>query len=62
MGKFTGVRCPKCGKKGLYHPNHAHAYGWKEFGEVNCRFCKARFITEKIELYIKQEKAAQNCD
>jgi hypothetical protein len=24
--------------------------------------CKARFITEKIELYIKQEKAAQNCD
>lgn len=60
IGKMTGVKCPKCGKKGLGHPTHAHAQGYKEYGEVRCRYCKARWKTENIEKYIKQQKEANN--
>lgn len=35
--------CPKCGRKGLHHPMHAHAYGFKEYTKAECRFCGARF-------------------
>ena len=40
---FKGIKCRKCGRKGLHHPDHAHAYGWKEYSKAECRFCHARF-------------------
>ena len=40
---FKGIKCPKCGRKGLHHPDHTHAYGWKEYSKAVCRFCNARF-------------------
>lgn len=60
IGKMTGVKCPKCSKKGLGHPPHAHAQGYKEYGEVRCRYCKTRWKTENIKEYIKKEKLANN--
>jgi len=59
MGKFTGIKCPKCGKKGLIHPPHAHALGWKEYGLVNCRFCKSSWVTKDFDNYIKREKCIE---
>lgn len=40
---FKGIKCPKCGRKGLHHPDHPHAFGWKEYDKAECRFCYARF-------------------
>jgi len=41
--KLKGIPCPKCGRKGLHHPDHPHAFGFKEYGKARCRFCYARF-------------------
>ena len=35
--------CPKCHRKGLHYSDHPHAYGWKNYDKVTCRFCDARF-------------------
>ena len=35
--------CPKCKRKGLHFPMHAHAFGRKDYSRLECRFCKARF-------------------
>lgn len=35
--------CPKCGKKGLHYGNHPHAYGFKDYSRIVCRFCKSKF-------------------
>lgn len=56
MGKFTGIKCPKCGKKGLHYPAHAHARGWKEYGIITCRWCKASWKSESLSEYIEQQK------
>jgi hypothetical protein len=42
-GKYQGVPCPKCGKKGLRVPEHPHAFGYKNYGKVSCFYCNARF-------------------
>ena len=34
--------CPKCGRKGLHYADHPHAFGWKDYERVRCRFCQAR--------------------
>jgi aspartate carbamoyltransferase regulatory subunit len=49
MIKFKGMPCPKCGKKGLHYSNHPHAFGWKDFYHVNCRYCNTTFKAEQIE-------------
>ena len=41
--RLAGKACPKCGKKTLSHPDHPHAFGWKQTGKIVCRSCKARF-------------------
>ena len=38
-----GKPCPKCGRKGLHFADHPHAFGFKDYGRVECRFCHARF-------------------
>ena len=41
---FKGKKCPKCGRKGLHYAMHPHAFGYKDYSKVECRFCHARFI------------------
>ena len=43
MRSFRGVPCPKCQRKGLGYAPHPHAYGWKDYGQAYCRFCRAFF-------------------
>lgn len=38
--------CPKCHRKGLHHPMHPHAFGWKDYERVVCRFCKTELNFE----------------
>lgn len=38
--------CPACGRKGLRHPSHAHAYGWKDHNGITCRWCKRTWKCE----------------
>lgn len=45
--KFTIV-CPKCKKKGLHYANHEHAFGWKNYDVVECRFCHSRYDAESV--------------
>ena len=45
---LQGVPCPACGRKGLHHPGHPHAYGYRDGTRVQCQFCKKMFgIREK---------------
>ena len=63
--KFKGIKCPKCGRKGLHHPDHAHAYGWKEYSKAECRFCHARFRVKESTPNIactRLETGAANAD
>lgn len=43
MVDLRGKKCPKCGRKGLHHPRHPHAMGWKDYSVIVCRFCGGRF-------------------
>jgi DNA-directed RNA polymerase subunit RPC12/RpoP len=43
MKEFQGVKCPNCGKKGLSYAPHPHAFGWKDYDRVACRYCGKRF-------------------
>lgn len=43
MKSFVGKKCPKCQRKGLHYPNHPHAYGFKDYSQVTCRFCHTYF-------------------
>ena len=52
--KFKGVKCPKCGKKGLSYAPHPHALGFKDYDRVACRWCNARFSAEKMEAHLTQ--------
>ena len=54
---LRSVPCPKCNRKGLHYANHPHAFGWKDYSLIVCRFCKARFRAEKLE---KQQQPADN--
>jgi len=55
--KFTGIKCPKCGKKGLMY---ASAFGlgreFLNYGVITCRYCFARFNAEKLEAKIESER------
>jgi len=44
---FRGKKCPKCGRKGLHYANHPHAFGYKDYDRVACRFCQAYFTLKK---------------
>jgi hypothetical protein len=35
--------CPKCGKKGLYHPEHPDARTRKNYDYVMCHYCLSTF-------------------
>lgn len=40
---LRGKPCPKRGRKGLHHPGHPHAFGYKDLDSARCRFCHAGF-------------------
>jgi len=40
---LKGKPCPACGRKGLHYADHPHAYGHKDYGRIECRFCRASF-------------------
>jgi len=46
-------KCPKCGRKGLHYANHPHAYGYKDYNRLHCRWCHGYFDADKLEKYIK---------
>jgi DNA-directed RNA polymerase subunit RPC12/RpoP len=48
MNEFTGIKCPDCGKKGLRYADHPHAYGWKNYNKINCRYCGVSHRTPNI--------------
>ena len=52
--KFKGIKCPKCCKKGLRYAPHPHAYGWKNYDKVACRYCGTRFPAPQIEAHIRR--------
>jgi hypothetical protein len=35
--------CPSCQRKGLHFDDHPHAFGWKDYNRVVCRFCGVGF-------------------
>ena len=39
------AKCPKCGKKGMGYAGHPHAFGYKDYTRLLCRYCHARFKT-----------------
>jgi len=45
------MKCPVCGKKGVGFADHAHAFGWKDYGRAYCRYCGKTFkiLEEKVE-------------
>ena len=38
---------PNCGRKGLHYASHPHAFGYKDYERVECRFCKKKFHIER---------------
>lgn len=49
MINLKGKQCPKCKRKGLHFANHPHAFGWKDYSRIECRFCGARFKERAAE-------------
>ena len=43
------IPCPNCKRKGLHHPDHAHAFGYKERDKARCRFCNATFRVDDLQ-------------
>lgn len=41
--------CPKCKRKGLRHPGHPHAFGYKDYARIECRYCKVRWKRKKTK-------------
>ena len=39
------AKCQKCGKKGVGYAGHPHAFGYKDYTRLKCRYCNARFKT-----------------
>lgn len=42
-GTLRTKPCPGCGKKGLSFAAHPHAFGYKDYSRVRCRYCKSTF-------------------
>jgi hypothetical protein len=49
------IKCPKCEKQGLHYASHPHAYGWKDYDVVVCRFCHNRYDSRKLEKYVESK-------
>ena len=45
---FKGKKCPKCGRRGLHYAMHPHAFGYKDYSRVECRFCHTQFINPDL--------------
>lgn len=41
--EMRSAACPDCGKCGLHYPGHPHAFGYKDYSRVSCRFCRTIF-------------------
>ena len=54
--KISKFPCPKCNRKGLHYADHPHAFGWKDYDKVECRFCKSVFDAEKIEKSVEKSE------
>jgi len=50
------IPCQLCHKKGLHYADHPHAFGWKNYDVVVCRFCQNKFLAKDIELKVKVEE------
>ena len=51
------IKCPKCHKKGIGFDDHPHAFGWKDYDYVRCRYCRSRWKAEKFAAwYIAQKE------
>jgi hypothetical protein len=58
--KLQNFPCPNCNKKGLHFADHPHAFGYKDFDKVVCRFCHTRFYADKIEEEYKKWDEEKN--
>lgn len=59
--RLVGAPCPnpECRKKTLSHPDHPHAFGYKEYEFVVCRSCRKKYSTEKYRAWLNRaEKEA----
>lgn len=57
LGRGNKYPCPKCGGLGMMYPDHAHAYGHKDYGIVQCRkrkTCGARYDADKYEAWLEK--------
>ena len=59
IASFRGVKCSRCGRKGLHFANHPHAFGYKDYDIVICRYCNGRFSADKVEARIDRERATR---
>lgn len=48
MSDLKKKPCPKCGRKGLRYADHPHAFGWKDYSRMTCRFCRAYFTVKDV--------------
>ena len=55
MMKITKQPCPKCNRKGLHYREHPHAFGFKDYDRIECRFCKIVFNSDKLEKYFENK-------
>jgi hypothetical protein len=43
------AECPACKRKGLGYAPHPHAFGYKNYDEAVCRYCRKRFkVTREV--------------
>lgn len=50
--------CPWCGGIGLRHPDHPHAFGYKDTSRVTCRKrkkCGRTFDVDKYEAWLTKQ-------
>jgi len=58
---FRGIPCPACTRKGLKHPDHAHAQGYKEYSRVKCRFCEKSWrLTDAMEQHLESTRETKH--
>jgi DNA-directed RNA polymerase subunit M/transcription elongation factor TFIIS len=51
--QLKGCPCPNCKKKTMSHPDHAHAFGYKETTVVKCRKCGKRYKSDLYEKWLE---------
>ena len=60
MNKFKGIKCPKCNKRGIRYADHPHAYGFKNYNRVSCRYCNSFFNSKPFEIYVEKANAEKS--